>query len=208
MIQNKSDTSPQARSGRRKAFDPLVALDAAMETFWLKGYDGTSLDDLTAAMGINRPSLYATFGCKRELFEQALDHYGATVGGGAMRAFQAEPDIEMAVRLFLTEAALLQTRDGGAKGCFIANCAQIVGKPNPCLQARLGENGQKMLDLIESRFAAERAAGNVPNDFDPKSRASILLDFMQAQAVRARSGESRNAMLSGIDERVRLLLEA
>ena len=207
MIQNKSDTSSQKRSGRRKAFDPEVALDAAMETFWLKGYDGTSLDDLTAAMGINRPSLYATFGCKKQLFEQALDRYGSTVGGVAMRAFLAEPDIGKAVRVFLWEAALLQTREGGAKGCFIASCAQVVGKPNPCLQARLGENGQKAFELIESRFAAEKAAGNLPNDFDPQSRASILLDFMQAQAVRARSGESRDVLLNGIDDRVRLLLE-
>ncbi len=177
-----------------------------METFWLKGYDGTSLDDLTAAMGINRPSLYATYGCKKQLFEQALERYGSTVGGAAMRAFQEEPDIGRAVRVFLTEAALRQTRDGAAKGCFIANCAQIVGKPNPCLQARLGENGRKAFDLIVQRFAEEKADGNLTEEFDPQARAGILLDFMQAQAVRARSGETREALLNGIDERVRLLL--
>ncbi len=208
MIQNKSDQDGPRRSGRRKAFDPQTALDAAMETFWLKGYDGTSLDDLTTAMGINRPSLYATFGCKKQLFERALDRYAATIGGAAMRAFLGEPDIENAVRLFLQEAAMLQTREGGAKGCFIANCAQIVGSPNPCLQARLGENGQKTFGLVETRFREEKNAGNLPASFDPAARAGVLLDFMQAQAVRARSGEGREALLAGIDERVRLLLTA
>ena len=69
--------TPQAARGRPRAFDTARALDQALRVFWRHGYEGASLADLTAAMGINRPSLYAAFGNKETLFRRALDHYAA-----------------------------------------------------------------------------------------------------------------------------------
>src|SRR3989475_12125719 len=85
------------RPGRPKAFDPDRALDAALRVFWEKGYEGTSLADLTAAMGINKPSLYATFGDKAALFRKVVDHYmrrQSTVWDEAFRLSTAKASVE------------------------------------------------------------------------------------------------------------------
>ena len=81
-------TSEEKRGrGRPRSFDQTEALDAAVLVFWEKGFDGASIEDLTTAMGISRPSLYATFGNKRSLFIEAIDRYAATYGNQAFSAF-------------------------------------------------------------------------------------------------------------------------
>jgi AcrR family transcriptional regulator len=196
----------QKRVGRKKAFDPDSALDAAMETFWAKGFDGTSLDDLTRTMGINRPSLYATFGCKRTLFDMALERYGNTIGSEPLKGLLEEDNIHAAVRAFLSLAVKLQTREGKAQGCFVTNCGFVTGEPNSCLQDKLAENQTTVHKLIVERFDRAKADGQLPATFDSESRAMILMDFMSAQAVRARAGEERCSLMGALEERARLVL--
>src|SRR3954451_10999173 len=99
---------PAPKRGRPRAFDPDAALDAALAVFWRKGFEGTSLPDLTEAMGINRPSLYAAFGNKEELFRKALDRY---LEGPARSGREAldEPSSRSAVERLLRGAADLLT---------------------------------------------------------------------------------------------------
>ena len=109
----------QKERGRPRAFDPENALSAATEVFWAKGFDGASLDDLTEAMGISRPSLYAAFGDKERLFEAALGHYANHFGAEGMMAFQSETNIRRAVELFLEVALDNAARDGDRRmRCF------------------------------------------------------------------------------------------
>ncbi|MEM8754037.1 MAG: TetR/AcrR family transcriptional regulator [Pseudomonadota bacterium] len=191
------------KRGRPRRFDPDAALDAAVEVFWAKGYEGASLDDLTGAMGINRPSLYAAFGDKRALFAAALRRYGDGAGRAALDAFAAEPDVRAATRRFLEVSLDGQARSGDcAKGCLIASCAAPAAPFLPeAADAVAGGLAASEAALTE-RFAAEVAAGALSPRPEPAARAVILLDLMQAQAYRARAGATKEALAALIPARV------
>src|SRR4051812_28497699 len=103
---------------RPRAFDLEVAVDSALHVFWAKGYEGASLDDLTAAMGINRPSLYAAFGSKEALFRRAIDRYVTTYGAGITAALEADTAREAVART-LRAYADAAGRPGCPAGCFM-----------------------------------------------------------------------------------------
>ena len=92
--------NPVRPRGRPRKFDRDKVLDRAVTTFWTKGYSGASLDDLTESMGINRPSLYATFTSKHDLFMEVIDRYAETFGGRPVKALYCERDIKKAVAAF------------------------------------------------------------------------------------------------------------
>src|SRR4051812_42357533 len=103
--------------GRPRSFDRDAALQRAMEVFWRHGYEATSLADLTAAMGINPPSLYAAFGDKKRLFLEAIERYRCA--SGAARCFAQEPTARDGMRRLLAELAVEATRPGRPAGCMI-----------------------------------------------------------------------------------------
>ncbi|MEL7154491.1 MAG: TetR/AcrR family transcriptional regulator, partial [Pseudomonadota bacterium] len=109
--------------GRPKKFDRDHALEAAMHVFWNKGYDGASMKDLTTAMGINGPSLYAEFGDKLRLYQTAIDSYVESDACAPLVAFEREEDITKAVHAFLKASIDYATmHESGARGCFLASC--------------------------------------------------------------------------------------
>src|SRR5918996_4164529 len=110
---------PMAERGRPRSFDRAAALRRAMEVFWAKGYDGASLSDLTAAMGINSPSLYAAFGSKEGLFREAVALYGATEGTEIWEALPQAPTAREAIERFLRASALSFTRPDRPAGCLV-----------------------------------------------------------------------------------------
>src|SRR3954467_8904044 len=101
--------------GRPREFDVETALDRALEVFWRKGYEGASLPDLTRAMGINRPSLYAAFGNKQELFRRALDRYCDGPGGAFVRAALDAPTARTVAERMLRGAAEVQASPRGPR---------------------------------------------------------------------------------------------
>src|SRR6266404_467975 len=112
--------------GRPRAFDIEKALERALQVFWEKGYEGTSLSDLTEAMGINRPSLYATFGNKESLFKKVLDRYGS--GPAAfMREALEMPSARAAVERLLRGTADLVTGSSNPPGCLAVHAALSCG---------------------------------------------------------------------------------
>src|SRR5437667_8257693 len=129
--------------GRPRAFDVDEALDQALKVFWRKGYEGTSLSDLTRAMGINRPSLYGAFGNKENLFRKALDRY---VGGPAAYVREAlkEPTARAVVERLLSEAASLLSDRRHPPGCLIVQAALSCGEE---------------ADSVRRELAASRSAG-------------------------------------------------
>lgn len=178
--------------GRPRSIDRTAALDAAMETFWRRGYDGASLTDLTKAMGLSRPSLYAAYGDKADLFGAALSRYTQTVGGEPMRAFDAEPDAEQAVRAFLRVAAKGNTRPGAAQGCLIACTAATASGTQP----RLREHLASIMAATKDRLAVRLGA----------RRAGLLIDMMNAQAIAARTGVERASILADLDARAQAVM--
>lgn len=198
-----SDTNIGKKSkGRPPSLDLVSALDAAMVTFWKVGYDGASLTDLTHSMKLSRPSLYTAFGDKEELFLAALKRYGETVGSRAMEAFNAEACIETAVREFLKTSAKCNTLPGSPSGCLFASCATAVSQSNPVVGHFMGNVLKQSEDHLTARFLAETKAGKLTNTPTPSARAMLMIDFMTAQAVRARSGESRKSLLANLENRV------
>lgn len=197
-----SDDPTEKRRGRPRTFEMEAALDAAVEVFWAKGHDGASLDDLTGAMGIGRPSLYAAFGDKRALFLAAMDRYAGGIGSAAMAAFEAEPEIARAVERFLDVSLQGNTEPGRPAGCLLACCAGTSAGTVEGVASRLAAVFAGTEARLTGHFEAEVAGGRLAAIPSPQLRAARLVDMMTAQAVRARAGESRETLRAGLPGRV------
>ena len=196
-------TSPRPR-GRPRNFSEDEALDRATKVFWARGFDGATVDDLVAGMGVGRPSLYATFGDKEALFMRCLEHYGETVGALALRALFAAPDIRGAISSFLRQGVESGTGDGSPAGCLMACVVPAVGDAKVrAFSARAMAQAEGM---VEQRFQAAVAAGELPPDFPCAARSRQLLGMAMASALRARAGVSRETLLVDADEGVALIL--
>ncbi|NIA71323.1 TetR/AcrR family transcriptional regulator [Pelagibius litoralis] len=193
--------------GRPRTFDQDEALLAAMNAFWTKGYDGTSMRDLTTAMGISGPSLYSAFGDKRELYLQTIDRYADVNACAPIVAFESEPDIENAVRDFLTAVITYSTMShGGAKGCFLASCVSTTIGEVEGVAERMEKAITDTDDRLAVRFEKEKQVGCLRADFPSKDRARLLFDMRQGYVFRGRAGWSAEALLVDIDDRVRMVL--
>src|SRR5256714_13652479 len=125
-----------ARKGRPREFDPDEALDRALQVFWRKGYEGTSLPDLTKAMGINRPSLYAAFGNKEALFRKALDRYAEGPAAYVREALN-EPTARAVAERLLSGAIDLVTNPRNPRGCLMVQGALACGEAADCIRREL-----------------------------------------------------------------------
>mgnify|MGYP001407221878 CR=1 FL=1 len=195
------------KTGRPRKFDKNEALTAAVNVFWAKGYDGASMKDLTEAMGINGPSLYSTFGDKRELYLQAIDSYAANDSCAPLVAFESEPDIELAVRAFIEAVIDYATHhDSGAKGCFLASsvatsCGEVTGVQE-LLNTAISDTDQR----LANRFEIEKKNGTLPADFPSLERARLMFDLRQGYVFRARAGLSEDTMREDLNHRARMIL--
>lgn len=192
---------------RPREFDLDTALEQAMSVFWTKGYDGASLRDLTSAMGITGPSLYAAFGDKRNLFLKTIDHYCDVDGCAPLVAFEAETDIQAAIRNFLSEVIYSASEHAsGAKGCFLASSvATSVGQVDGVaerVEAAIVETENRLTD----RFNHEITKGTLPSDFPSSARAALLFDLRQGYMFRGRAGWGSRRMHKDIEARVQMLL--
>src|SRR6202035_591078 len=119
-----------ARSrGRPRSYDSDVALDCAAELFWAKGFTDTSLDDLSAAMGMGRPSIYNAFGDKEALFIRALERYRDTTGSSPLRAMETEDSIRDAIDAFFHQIVEYATADRSHLGCLLGSVASVTDIP-------------------------------------------------------------------------------
>lgn len=193
--------------GRPISFDRNRVLVAAMHVFWAKGYDGASMKDLTKAMGINGPSLYAEFGGKRELYLAAIECYGSNNGCAPLNAFEGESDIGLAVRAFLVAVIEYSTEsNGGALGCFLGSCVATSAGEVEGVQELLQDAIQKTDERLFERFELEKRKGCLPADFPSMERAKLMLDLRQGYVFRARSGVPSAELLSDIEFRSKLIL--
>ena len=199
MIQNA--TKPR---GRPRSFDELEALKKATQVFWSKGYDGVTIDDLVAGMGVGRPSLYAVFGDKRTLFLRVLRAYAETKGAGAAKALLSPKALRDSLASFLRHAVESATEEGLAPGCLLVCVAPLVSD---------AEVRQFLLDavaagvaLVERRFCDAISAGEVPSDFPVAARSSQVLDLGRGLTMRAQMGTSRKTLLKDAEEAADLVL--
>lgn len=182
--------------GRPRQFDREEALKRAMELFWAKGYAGTSLTELTAAMGINSPSLYAAFGSKDDLFREAVDFYGRTEGPEIWEALSSEPTARAAIDSFLRLTALSFTRPGKPAGCLIVLGALNGSDASAEVCAALRGFRAENVDVLRRRLERGIAEGELPGGLDCKAVASFYTTVQQGMSIQARDGASRETLLA------------
>lgn len=175
--------------GRPKKFDRNVVLSAALNVFWEKGYQGASMADLTSAMKINGPSLYAEFGDKLGLYQSAIDNYMENGVCTPLDAFDDEPDIRIAVGAFMHAVIDHATQQSnGQRGCFlassvVADAGHVIG-----IEERLQRAIKDADQQLANRFLRAMDAGDLPSDFPTVARARLMFDLRQGYVFRARSG--------------------
>jgi AcrR family transcriptional regulator len=173
--------------GRPRAFDPDTALDRALDVFWRQGYEGAALSDLTAAMGINRPSLYAAFGNKEELFRRVLDRYVEGPGGYAAAAL-AEPTARDVVERLVDGAIELTAGPASPGGCLSVCNTQACGpEAEPARRAVIARREAATAALVE-RLERARAEGDLPAESDPRALARFAMTITDGIATQAASG--------------------
>ena len=179
-----------AERGRPRGFDRDIALRRAMELFWRHGYEGVSMADLTAAMGIAAPSLYAAFGSKEALFREAVDLYRSTNGSATRRALDCERTARGAIEAMLRDNADAFTDPGLPNGCFVILGAVNTAPEHEGVRAHL-------LDL--RRLEQGKAAGEFPPNLDLGPLAGFTSTVLAGLSIKARDGTGRREMHAIID---------
>lgn len=193
--------------GRPKKFNREDAIASAMNVFWSRGYDGASMKNLTEAMGINSPSLYAEFGDKRGLYLETIDHYANSDGCAPLIALEEEPDISKAVRAFFEAAIAHSTdHDSGAKGCFLVSCVSTSAGNVDGTQQLLRNAIEATDNRIAARFELEKSRGLLPSNFPCLDQAKLLFDLRQGLVFRARAGVEEPILVRDIDKNVGTVL--
>ena len=190
LLSMTASSGPAARSprrGRPRAFDLDAALDRAVEIFWRKGYEGTSLTDLTEALGINRPSLYAAFGNKEALFCKVLDRYANGPAAYAHDALDAPTAYEVA-RQLLAGAIRVTTGPTTPPGCMLVQAALVCGDDAADMQQALAARRADGTRCLRERLEHARTHGDLPPDSDPDLLARYIVTVLHGIAVQAASG--------------------
>jgi len=180
-------------AGRPRTFDVEQALDAALKVFWRKGYEGASLPELTKAMGINRPSLYAAFGNKESLFRKAIDRY---IEGPASHVEDAmrQPTARGVVERLLCGSITLITGDRNPHGCFLVQSALACGDGAAAVRKETAKRRAGGESLLRERFERAVVEGDLPKDADPADLARYVTTVVHGLAVQAAGGATRDEL--------------
>lgn len=176
--------------GRPRAFDREQALDRALDVFWRKGYEGTTICDLTAAMGINPPSLYAAFGNKEALFRQALERYSGE-RSAYWREALAAPTARSAAESLLRRNAKFLTDPCHPRGCLGVQAALVCGEEADAVRKALEARRSATQSQIRERLKRAKKEGDLPAGADPAALARYLATVIEGMAVQAATGASR-----------------
>ncbi|NEB05519.1 TetR/AcrR family transcriptional regulator [Streptomyces sp. SID13726] len=178
--------------GRPRSFDRETALEKAILAFWERGYEATSVSDLTRVMDIGAPSLYAAFGDKRSLFEEAVSVYGTRYAAFADRALTEEPTARAPVARTLREAARAYTDPDRPHGCLFAHAA--INCTTPEVADLLRDRRNATIAAFESRIRADIAAGALPVGTDAGALARHSGAIVHGMSQQARDGASRSEL--------------
>jgi AcrR family transcriptional regulator len=196
--------------GRPRSFDKDAALDRAMEVFWRKGYEGTSLAELTKAMEINPPSLYAAFGNKEGLLKAALDRYSEQ-RNEFLRSVLDEPTARKVAERLLHGIADFHTDPKNPPGCLFMQGGLACGEGAEMIPQELAARRACMEEAIRERFKRAKREGDLPRDINPAALARYFSTIVQGMAVQAAAGATREQLrqtadlaLAAIPERSKL----
>ena len=176
--------------GRPREFCPETALAAALRVFWRRGYEGASISELTEAMGITRPSLYACFGNKEALFRKAFDLYERDKLSYVGCALEAPTARGVAERL-LRGSLAINCSDGEPQGCLGVISSVTCGAEAESVRGEVIARRASSDAALVERFARAKAEGDLPDGIEPAALACYLTTVMQGMAVKAAAGTPR-----------------
>jgi AcrR family transcriptional regulator len=180
-------------SGRTRQFDAGEALGRALEVFWARGYEGATLPELTRAMGINRPSLYAAFGNKEQLFRKALDHYQTGPQSFLAEALREPTARAVAEAIFSGFVRMLRGR-GNVRGCLIVSGALACGEEAEPVRRELAQLRQAAVAALRERFERAVQEGDLPAGTDWATLARYVATVLNGLAVQAASGATEKEL--------------
>lgn len=183
----KPDICSILTKGRPREFCVDQALSAALIVFWQRGYEGASMSELTAAMGITKPSLYAAFGNKEALFHKALDLYEREKLA-YVRAALEQPTARKVAETLLRGALEMQSSGSNPKGCLSVISSVACSHESESIRADVALRRESSRAAIVARFEQARQEGELPGDFDPEALADYLTALLSGLAVQASSG--------------------
>ncbi|APX76227.1 TetR family transcriptional regulator [Achromobacter insolitus] len=189
-IGGKTKSAPAPKIGRPREFDRDAALLAAMRTFWTQGYEGTSIQDLVAAMGVNKPSLYSTFGCKEEIFREAVELYDRIEGRATSQSLAKAGTAREAVETMLRANARAYVVEEGPRGCMIVLSSLLGAPENESVRAFLAENRLNGETMLRDRLAQGIAAGDLDSSADVGQLAAFYTTVLEGLSIQARDGAS------------------
>ena len=180
------DMKLSKKPGRPREFCMEQALDTALHLFWRKGYEGTSLSDLTEAIGVNRPSLYAAFGSKEALFRLVLDRYAALRDPLTRRALAQPTARDAAAALLFGSAEALTQPD--CRGCLMVQAALTGGSESDGIRCELTLRREAAVEALRQRFEQAQAEGDFPAEARPADMARYVVTVMNGMSVQAAGG--------------------
>jgi AcrR family transcriptional regulator len=188
---------------RPRSFDPDEVLDLARDVFWQKGFQGTSLDDITAATGLAKPSLYAAFGDKNALFLKVLDRYHAGIVGKAERLFNEGPSARDAIGHWLTGFVPLCSGVRGKRGCLSVNTSADGAGEQKEVRKRVEGFNRRLEELLRDRLLADR--GQFSDGFDPDAVAHTIMAIYTGLMVLAKDVPDAARVRATLDQALKLL---
>jgi len=197
---------PKRTRGRPKAYDPDQALESATRAFWTLGFSGTSVDVLSDATDMNRPSMYAAFGDKRALYLKTLARYTESAKLGIKQALDPERPLEAGLRSMFDQALKVYfSSTDGARGCYLIGTAATEAASDADIRATLHESLRGFEALFVARFEQAKKSGELPRSADAEALAMMTSAFLHSLAVRARAGDSRTKLRSLIELALKML---
>ncbi|WP_191888921.1 TetR/AcrR family transcriptional regulator [Streptomyces mutabilis] len=191
---------------RTKEFDPDAALQSALELFWRRGYEATSVADLVEHLGIGRASIYATFGSKHELYLKAMDRYVESRDPLLLAELSqpgpALPAVRAVVRRFAAEAA---SPKGRLNGCFVTNTAAELAPHDTAAARRVEMSWEHVETLLHSSLVRARAQGELPEDRDPRALARMLLVLLQGVRIVGKASDDPARVRDAAEQALALL---
>jgi AcrR family transcriptional regulator len=196
MVQ-KQRPEPKKR-GRPRAYDPDTALARAAAVFWKAGYAGTSLDDLSEATGMNRPSLYAAFGDKRDLYLKTLERYSAEARDETLKILADDPPLRVFLKRFYDKALDLYFGDG-PRGCYTVGTAATVAAVDAGVRDFLAERTRNADEFLKRQVEKAIERGELSAHADPFALSCLATATLHTLAVRSRAGIPRKELDALVD---------
>lgn len=182
---------------RPREFDADATLDKAMQAFWARGFEATSLDDLCAATGLGRSSLYAAFGDKQALYLSALSRYEAAAVGRINAALANSTSPRAGIAAFVNRIVDDIVAGSGRRGCFIGNCAAELARQDPLVAARVRLSMDRLQSTFRDALLQAKGAGEIRRDADVDALAAFIMSGIQGLRLVGKARPERR-LLEGI----------